>query len=325
MAEANNTTKKTKAEERAELEAIKKSNETAVDKEAKEIVEASEEAKATSENTTAKSGKRSAKAIAEAEEKQAKEERKKDAPKQAEKPKQPVKPTRSKLERRSKKYKEASKLIDNNKAYTISEALELACKTSTTKFDATVELHVRLGVDPRQADQNIRDNVVLPAGTGKEVRVAVFAEDDVAKDALKAGAVIAGVDEVTKALDKGQIEFDVLIAPPNLMAKLAKYARVLGPKGLMPNPKSGTVTADVVKGVEAAKAGRIEYRVDSTGIVHVGVGKVSFGAKKLEENVIAIKESIKQNKPSSIKGTYVKSISITTSMGPGIPVNPSEL
>ncbi len=320
MAEAKKTTKKTKEEEKAELEAIKQTAKKVVEKEAKEIVEEAVK----EEKTTAKAGKRSAKALAEAEEKAAKEVRKaSDTP--AEKPKQPVTPTRSRLERRSKKYKDAAKLIDKSKTYSFKEALELACKTSTTKFDATVELHVRLGVDPRQADQNIRDNVVLPAGTGKEVRVAVFAEDDTAKEALKAGAVLAGVEEVTKALDKGQIEFDVLIAPPSLMAKLAKYARVLGPKGLMPNPKSGTVTADVVKGVEAAKAGRIEYRVDSTGIIHVAVGKVSFGADKLNTNVDAIKESIKQNKPSSLKSTYVRSISITTSMGPGIPVNISEI
>jgi len=319
MADAKKTTKKTKSEEKAELEAIKKTDDAVVETEAKEVVEASEE------KTTAKAGKRSAKAIAEVEEKEAKEERKKEAPAKAEKPKQPVKETRSKLERRSKKYKEAAKQIDGDKTYSFSDALELACKTSTTKFDATVELHVRLGVDPRQADQNIRDNVVLPAGSGKTVKIAVFAEDDVAKAALKAGADIAGTEEITKLLDKGVIEFDVLICPPNLMVKLAKYARLLGPKGLMPNPKSGTVTADVVKGVEAAKAGRVEYRVDSTGIIHLGVGKVSFGAAKLQQNVDAIKESIKQNKPSSLKSTYVRSISITTTMGPSVWVNPSEI
>ncbi len=296
--------------------------EEAVEPEAQVADKATEAPKDT---TTAKAGKRSAKAIAEAEEKEAKEERKKEAPKSDEKPKQLAKPARSRLERRSKKYKDLAKLVDSTKTYSFKEALELACKTSATKFDATVELHLRLGVDPRQADQNIRDTVVLPAGTGKDVRVAVFAEEDVAKSALKAGADIAGTDEITKALDKGVIEFDVLIAPPNLMVKLAKYARVLGPKGLMPNPKSGTVTADVVKGVSSAKAGRVEYRVDSTGIIHLGVGKVSFGADKLLQNVEAVKESVKQNKPSSLKSVYVKSITVATSMGPGIAVNASEI
>lgn len=294
-----------------------------------EVVETpvAEEAAEVSKATTAKAGKRSAKALAESEEKVAKEARKAEA-KEAEgeeKPKQPVKPARSRLERRSKKYKEAAKLIDATKDYTVAEALELATKTSTTKFDATVELHVRLGVDPRQADQNIRDNLVLPAGTGKTVRVAVFADEDVAKEAKKAGADVAGNDDFLAQLDKGTIDFDVLIATPNVMARLSKYARVLGPKGLMPNPKSGTVTTDVVKAVSQAKAGKVEYRVDSTGIVHIGLGKVSFGATKLSDNINAVIASIKTNKPASIKGTYVKSVTITTSMGPGIKVAVSEL
>lgn len=275
----------------------------------------------------AKAGKRSTKAIAETEEKLAKEERKATAKtgEAEEKPKQPVKPARSRLERRSKKYQTAAKLVDAAKQYTLAEALELAVKTSPTKFDATVELHVRLGVDPRQADQNIRDNVVLPGGTGKTVRVAVFAEDDAAKEAKKAGADVAGNEEFLQQLDKGTINFDVLIATPNVMARLSKYARVLGPKGLMPNPKSGTVTTDVAKAVGQAKAGKVEYRVDSTGIVHIGMGKVSFGTKKLNDNLQAILASIKSNKPASIKGTYVRSVTVTTSMGPGIKVAVSEL
>lgn len=306
------------------LEEIKAVEAKIVEAEAEKIVEASED-KTTSAKTTAKAGKRSAKAQAEAEEKEAKETRKSDSSEKAEKPKKPIKPTRSKLERRSKKYKDAAKLVEKDKTYSMAEALELACKTSTTKFDSTVEIHFRLGVDPRQADQNIRDSVVLPAGTGKTLRIAVFAEEDIAAAAKKAGADIAGTDEITNALDKGTIEFDVLIAPPNLMVKLAKYARVLGPKGLMPNPKSGTVTADVVKGVEQAKAGRIEYRVDSTGIIHVAVGKVSFGGNKLLDNTQAVIASIKQNKPSSLKGSYVRSVVVTTSMGPGIRVATSEV
>ncbi len=273
---------------------------------------------------TAKAGKRSAKAVKEAEEKQAKEEKKTEAPKD-EKPKKIIKPTRSRLERRSKKYRKASEKIDSSAEYKLKEALSLACDTTTTKFDASVELHIRLNVDPKHADQNIRDSVVLPSGTGKTVKVAVFAEEDLAKEAKEAGADLAGTDEITNALDKGTIDFDVLIAPPNLMSKLAKYARVLGPKGLMPNPKSGTVTADVAKAVKQSKAGRIEYRVDTTGIVHVAIGKVSFGSEKLLVNAQAILASIKQNKPASIKGAYTKSISVSSTMGPSIKVPSSEL
>jgi large subunit ribosomal protein L1 len=302
MTEAKKTTKKEEVEEKAEDKPVEKT-------------------------TLAKAGKRSAKAVAETEEKQAKEERKVTAKteEKSEKPKQPVKPARSRLERRSKKYQEAAKLIDKSKVYSLAEALDLATKTSKVKFDATVELHIRLGVDPRQADQNLRDSLVLPAGTGKSVRIAVFADEDKVKEAKKAGADIAASDEFLAQLDKGKIDFDVLIAAPNMMAKLSKYARVLGPKGLMPNPKSGTVTADVAKAVEQAKAGRVEYRIDSTGIVHVGVGKVGFGKDKLKQNSDAIVASLRQNKPSSLKGTYVRSAVVTTTMGPGIKVQPSEI
>lgn len=275
----------------------------------------------------AKAGKRSAKAIAAKEENAAKEARKAETESIEEKPKskQPVKPPRSKLERRGKKYRKAAEQIHKNKYYTLKEAASLAIKISTSKFDATVEFHVRLGVDPRQADQNIRDNIVLPAGTGKTVRVAVFAEEDDVKAAKKAGADIAGSDDFLAQLDKGKIDFDVLVATPQVMARLSKYARVLGPKGLMPNPKSGTVTSDVAKAVEQSKAGRVEYRVDSTGIVHIGAGKVSFGEEKLMQNLEAIVASIKQNKPSSIKGTYVRTVTLTTTMGPGIKISTSEI
>lgn len=277
------------------------------------------------ETKLAKAGKRSAKAIKEAEELAAKEARKAEK-EQVEVAKTPIKnPTRSRLERAGKKLRKASELVDRTKLYSIKEAVELAATTSPTKFDATVELHINLNVDPRQADQNIRDNFVLPNGTGKTVRVAVLAEADDAVAAKKAGADIAGSEEVLKALEKGIIEFDILVATPALMAKLGKYARVLGPKGLMPNPKSGTVTTDVAKAVQQAKAGRVEYRVDSTGIVHLGVGKVSFGAEKLLENVLAVFASIKNAKPSSIKGNYVVSITVSTSMGPGIKVLTNEI
>lgn len=272
------------------------------------------------EKATAKAGKRSAKAVKEAEEKQAKEERKAHAAEEGEdKPKQPAKPARSRLERQGKKFQEAAKLIEKEKTYTVAEAVELAIKTSPTKFDATVEVHVNLNVDPRHADQNIRDNLVLPAGTGKKVRVAVFADDKID------GADISGVEELIKQLDKGVMDFDILIATPANMPKLGKYARALGPRGLMPNPKSGTVTNDLGKAVNEAKAGRVEYRVDSTGIVHLGIGKVSFGKDKLEENLRAVFASIKNNKPSSVKGTYVKTIHVTTTMGPSITVAPNEL
>jgi large subunit ribosomal protein L1 len=274
------------------------------------------------ERATAKAGKRSAKAIEEAEEKTAKEERKAHkAEAEAEaaaKPKQPVKPTRSRLERRSKGYRKAAELIEKDKVYTLKEALELAAKTSSVKFDASVELHVNLAVDPRQADQNIRANLVLPAGTGKSVRVAVFADDKVA------GADLTGVEEITKQLEKGTINFDILVSTPANMAKLGKYARLLGPRGLMPNPKSGTVTQDVAKAVAEAKAGRVEYRVDSTGIVHLAIGKVSFGADKLFDNGQAVMASIRSAKPANVKGNYVKAVHITTTMGPSITVSTAE-
>jgi len=251
----------------------------------------------------AKAGKRSAKALAEAEQKQAKQERKESAEEADAKPKQTVKPARSRLERRAKGFRKSAEQIEKGKVYGLEEAVGLAKKTSHVKFDATVELHANLGVDPRHADQNIRDNVVLPAGTGKTVRVAV------ADDALLA------------KLDKNQIEFDVLVATPQFMPKLGKYARLLGPRGLMPNPKSGTVTTDVDKAVAEAQAGRVEYRIDSTGIVHLGVGRVSFSEAQLLQNVHAVLASLKANKPSAVKGNYFKSLYLTTSMGPSIKVD----
>jgi large subunit ribosomal protein L1 len=274
------------------------------------------------EVSTAKAGKRSAKSLAEADEKEAKEERKAaiaSGELEAEKPKQHSNPTRSRLERQGKKFREAAKLIETDKVYTLKEAIALAQKTNPAKFDASVEVHINLNVDPRHADQNIRDNLVLPAGTGKKIRVAVFADETVE------GADIQGVDNITKALDKGEIAFDILIATPAQMPKLGKYARTLGPRGLMPNPKSGTVTTDVAKAVKEAKAGRVEYRVDTTGIVHMPVGKVSFKSEDLLKNLQAVFASVKGNKPSSVKGTYVKAIYLTTSMGPSIVVAVSEV
>jgi large subunit ribosomal protein L1 len=271
---------------------------------------------------TTKAGKRSVKGLAEREAKAEKIEhqqhRTEDEAEAESKPKQPVKPTRSRLERRGKGYRKSAELIEKGKVYSLAEALELTTKTSSVKFDASVELHINLGVDPRQADQNIRASLVLPQGTGKNVRVAVFADDKVN------GADLSGVEAISKDLEKGAINFDVLIATPANMARLGKYARLLGPRGLMPNPKSGTVTSDVAKAVSEAKAGRVEFRVDSTGIVHLSIGKVSFGGAKLLENAQAVLTSIKNAKPASVKGNYVKSIHVTTTMGPSITVSPSE-
>lgn len=282
-----------------------------------------------SDTIVTKAGKRSSKALKEAEEKQAKEERKTQKveleAEEATKPKVPHKPARSILERRSKNYRKSAELIEKGKNYNLVNALDLAAKTSSVKFDASIEMHVRLSVDPRQADQNIRGTVVLPSGSGKSLKIAVFADsDDIAK-AKAAGADIAAGDEFLQQLDKEVIDFDVLIATPAMMPKLGKYARLLGPKGLMPNPKSGTVTTDVVKAITEAKAGRVEFRVDSTGIVHVAIGKVSFGADKLTKNAQAVLSSIKAAKPASLKAAYVRSIFVSSSMGPSISVEISEL
>ena len=229
------------------------------------------------------------------------------------KPKKVQKPSRTRLERRGKKFREAAAQIEKGKTYNLAEAMELVAKTSPVKFDATVELHVRLNVDPKHADQNVRGTIVLPAGSGKTVRVAVFADEKVS------GADLSGVEIITKLLDKEQLDFDVLVATPANMPKLGKYARLLGPRGLMPNPKSGTVTSDIAKAVEEAKAGRVEYRVDTTGIIHLGIGKVSFGKEKLLDNAQATAASIKASKPASVKTAYVKSCFVTTTMGPSIP------
>lgn len=276
------------------------------------------------EAKVAKAGKRSSKALAEKEAEAAKAERK-ESKEETEAKKPAAKKARTKLERAGKKLREAAKLVDRTNSYTMAEAVELALKTSPVKFDASVELHINLGVDPRQADQNVRDNLVLPHGTGKNVKVAVLAEADDAATAKKAGADKAGSDELFKDFEKGVFGFDILIATPGMMPKLGKYARALGPKGLMPNPKSGTVTTDVAKAVSEAKAGRVEYRVDSTGIVHLGVGKVSFGANKLMENIQAVTASVKGNKPASVKGIYVKGVTLSTTMGPGIKVASNEV
>ncbi|MBM3209981.1 50S ribosomal protein L1 [Candidatus Saccharibacteria bacterium] len=280
------------------------------------------------EAKTAKAGKRSAKALKEAEEAAEKEARKEagdttpvNEDGEAIVKKGPKPTVRPKLERRGKKYQEAAKLVEKDKVYTLSEALDLATKTSPVKFDASVEVHVRLGVDPRQADQNIRSTVSLPNGTGKTVRVAVFAPEDQHTAAKDAGADVVGDETFTRQLEKEELNFDVLIATPQYMAKLGKFARLLGPRGLMPNPKSGTVATDVAKAVTEAKAGKVEYRVDKQAIVHLSIGKVSFGAQKLEENARVFFDSLQAQKPASLKNVYVKSVAIATTMGPRITVD----
>ncbi len=273
--------------------------------------------------TFAKAGKKSRKHVEEVkaeEERQARKQERKEAELAGVKPKGATPITRPRIERRSKKYQESAKQVEKNKLYSLKEAIELAIKTSPVKFDASVEVHARLGVDPRQADQNIRTTLVLPNGNGKTVRVAVFAPLDACKAAKAAGADIAEDEEFLKRLEKGTIEFDVLIATPQYMPKLGKFARLLGPKGLMPNPKAGTVTMDVEKAVKEAKAGKVEYRVDKQSIVHIGVGKVSFGVDKLLENANAFFDSLKSQKPASLKGSYVKTVYITTTMGPSIQI-----
>ena len=290
-----------------------------INKTVKETIQTKNEpAELAKEDKTTKAGKHSAKSKKEADEKQAKEDRKASAKVASDQAKKPVKPARSREERAGKNYREASKLIDKSRLYPVNEAIELLLKTASTKFDSTAELHVNLEVDPKQADQNVRGTVVLPEGTGKIMRVAVYAEGEDIKIAKEAGADIAKGDDLLAALDSEKIDFDILITSPNLMAKLAKYARVLGPKGLMPNPKSGTVTTDIKKSVSEAKAGRLEYRVDPAGILHMPIGKVSFGEQKLKNNFDITYSSIRSAKPVSVKGVYIKSAYLTTTMGPSI-------
>ena len=225
-----------------------------------------------------------------------------------------------------KKYVESAKLIDKNTLYNPAEALELAVKTAKANFDETIELHVRLGVDPRHADQQVRGAVVLPNGTGKTVRVLVFAKGDKAKEAEAAGAEFVGAEElVQKIQSENWFDYDVVVATPDMMGVVGRIGRVLGPKGLMPNPKSGTVTFDVTKAIEDIKAGKVEYRVDKTAIVHCPIGKKSFGVEKLKENFNALMEALIKAKPAAAKGQYVKSVSVSSTMGPGAKINPTKV
>ena len=224
-----------------------------------------------------------------------------------------------------KKYLESAKLVDRASLYEPAEALELAVKTASAKFDETVEVHVRLGVDSRHADQQVRGAVVLPNGTGKSVRVVVFAKGEEAKAAEAAGAEVVGAEDlVAKIQGEGFMDFDVAIATPNMMGLVGRLGKVLGPRGLMPSPKAGTVTPDVAKAVEEAKAGKIEYRLDKTNIIHCPIGKVSFGAEKLGENYKTLLTAIEKAKPAAAKGQYIRSCVLATTMGPGVRINPAK-
>jgi large subunit ribosomal protein L1 len=225
--------------------------------------------------------------------------------------------------KRGKKYIEAAKLVDRTTLYEPKEAFDLVQKIATAKFDETVEAHIRLGVDSRHADQQVRGAVVLPHGTGKSVKVLVFAKGDKLKEAEDAGADYVGGEElIPKIQNEGWLDFDVVVATPDMMAVVGRIGRVLGPKGLMPNPKAGTVTMDVAKAVKDIKAGKIEYRLDKTNIIHVPIGKVSFGTEKLLDNFQTLMSAIIKAKPAAAKGQYLKSISVSSTMGPGIKINP---
>ena len=227
---------------------------------------------------------------------------------------------------KGKKYKASAELIDRSKAYDPAEAVKLVCETSKAKFDETIELHVRLGVDSRHADQQVRGAVVLPNGTGKTVRTLVFAKGDRAKEAAEAGADYVGeADLVEKITKENWFDFDVVIATPDMMGTIGRLGKVLGPKGLMPNPKAGTVTMDVAKAVAEAKAGKIEYRLDKTNIIHCPIGKASFGEEKLMENFDTLMGAIIKAKPAAAKGQYIKSCTIAATMGPGIKVNSAKI
>ena len=224
-----------------------------------------------------------------------------------------------------KKYVDSQKLVDRSNLYDIGEALDLAVKTGKAKFDETVEVHVKLGVDSRHADQQVRGAVVLPHGTGKTVRVLVFAKADKAQAATDAGADYVGAEELVSKIQGGWMDFDVVVASPDMMGVVGRLGKVLGPRGLMPNPKAGTVTPDVAKAVTDAKAGKIEYRLDKTNIIHCPIGKVSVGAEKLKENFDTLLNAIVRAKPAASKGQYIRSCVVASTMGPGIKINPAKV
>lgn len=229
------------------------------------------------------------------------------------------------MSKRGKRFTDSLKKVEPGKMYDIKESIALVKETATAKFDETIEAHVRLGVDPRHADQQVRATVVLPHGTGKTKKILVFARGEKEKEALDAGANYAGLDELVTKIQGGWIDFDVVVATPDTMAVVGKLGKVLGPRGLMPNPKTGTVTMDVAKAIEEINAGKIEFRVDKTGILHIGFGKASFEASQLEENFKTFMDAVMKVKPSAAKGQYLKSITIKSTMGPGVKINTSEI
>jgi large subunit ribosomal protein L1 len=230
------------------------------------------------------------------------------------------------MPKRSKVYKETAKLVEKTNLYEVSEAIELAVKTAKAKFDETVEVHVKLGVDGRHADQQVRGAIVLPHGTGKSVRVLVFAKGPKAQEAEAAGAEYVGADELAQKIQsEGWFDFDAVVATPDMMGVVGKLGKLLGPKGLMPNPKSGTVTMDVERALRDIKAGKVEYRLDKTNIIHTPIGKASFGQEKLSDNFNALLEAVVKAKPQAAKGQYLKSVTIAATMGPGIKINPAHL
>jgi large subunit ribosomal protein L1 len=230
------------------------------------------------------------------------------------------------MARHGKKYREAAKLVQPDHRYEIGEATELLPKVSISKFDGTVEAHLRLGVDPRHADQLVRGTVVLPHGTGRQTRVIVFAQGEKAQEALRAGADEVGADDLVKRVDDGWFDFDIAVATPDMMGAVGRLGKKLGPRGLMPNPKSGTVTFDIERAVGEVKSGRVEFKVDRAGIVHVPVGRVSFSAEQLTANVAALVDAVNRAKPSGAKGTYLRTLTLTPTMGPGLRIDiPSAL
>jgi len=229
------------------------------------------------------------------------------------------------MAKRGKRYIEAKKKIDSTKVYPIEEAIRLAIETATAKFDETVEVAINLGVDPRHADQMVRGTVVLPHGTGKSIKVLVFAQGEKEKEAREAGADYVGGEELIKKIEEGWLDFDKAVSTPDMMSKVSKIGKILGPRGLMPSSKTGTVTFDVIKAVKELKSGKIDFKVDKGGVIHAPIGKVSFGEQKLLENFKALYETILRLKPASAKGTYVKGVTISSTMGPGVKVDTNSL
>jgi large subunit ribosomal protein L1 len=307
-------------ETKAELEEVEQTEEVAEFAATEEEVSTEATDGDTEAEGTAKAGKRSRKAIAEAEAEEIRQAAKAEH-KEDDAPKVVKRSVPNPKNQHGKKYRAAMEAVDRNNLYSLEEGLDLAQSTSTTKFDGTIELHVNLGVDPRQADQMVRSTVILPAGTGKSLRIAAFVAEAKIADAIAAGADIAGEADLLADIEKGKLDFDILIATPDMMAKLGKAAKVLGPRGLMPNPKSGTVTPDVKKAIAEAKAGKVEFRIDKSGIIHQAIGKASFTKENLRKNADTLLSAILKAKPASTKGTYVKAITLASSMGPGVKVD----